>query len=62
MASNCGMAQHRIFRKLTRKRSMALFIGPSVGSCGTAAYRREQVIVSDIATRSIVGPIFAISL
>src|SRR5213082_881123 len=26
------------------------FIGPSVGSCGTAAYRAEQVIVSDIAT------------
>lgn len=25
-------------------------IGPSVGSCGTAAYRGEQVIVSDIAT------------
>jgi PAS domain S-box-containing protein len=25
------------------------FIGPSVGSCGTAAYRAEQVIVSDIA-------------
>jgi len=25
-------------------------IGPSVGSCGTAAYRKEQVIVSDIAT------------
>ena len=24
--------------------------GPSVGSCGTAAYRAEQVIVSDIAT------------
>jgi PAS domain S-box-containing protein len=24
-------------------------IGPSVGSCGTAAYRREQVVVSDIA-------------
>jgi PAS domain S-box-containing protein len=24
--------------------------GPSVGSCGTAAYRRQQVIVSDIAT------------
>src|ERR1700730_10382798 len=24
-------------------------IGPSVGSCGTAAYRRQQVIVSDIA-------------
>jgi PAS domain S-box-containing protein len=26
------------------------FIGPSVGSCGTAAYRGEQVIVSDIGT------------
>jgi len=26
------------------------FIGPSVGSCGTAAYRREQVIVADIKT------------
>src|SRR5437667_3521010 len=26
------------------------FIGPSVGSCGTAAYRAEQVIVSNIAT------------
>src|SRR5882724_5564148 len=25
-------------------------IGPNVGSCGTAAYRKEQVIVSDIAT------------
>lgn len=27
-----------------------IVIGPSVGSCGTAAYRAEQVIVSDIAT------------
>jgi signal transduction histidine kinase/PAS domain-containing protein len=27
-----------------------LVIGPSVGSCGTAAYRREPVIVSDIAS------------
>src|SRR5205809_5427052 len=26
------------------------FIGPAVGSCGTAAYRAEQVIVSRIAT------------
>jgi PAS domain S-box-containing protein len=26
------------------------FIGPAVGSCGTAAYGAEQVIVSDIAT------------
>src|SRR5438132_5401976 len=31
------------------------FIGPSVGSCGTAAYRGEQVIVSDIA----VDPLWA---
>ncbi|MCU1268605.1 MAG: sensor histidine kinase [Acidobacteria bacterium] len=27
-----------------------IVIGPSVGSCGTAAYRKEQVIVSDITT------------
>ena len=27
-----------------------LEIGPSVGSCGTAAYRKEPVIVTDIAT------------
>jgi len=27
-----------------------IVIGPSVGSCGTAAYRAEQVVVSDIAT------------
>ena len=27
-----------------------LKIGPSVGSCGTAAYRKEQVIVTDIET------------
>ena len=32
-----------------------LAIGPSVGSCGSAAYRAEQVIVSDIASRSIMG-------
>jgi PAS domain S-box-containing protein len=25
-------------------------IGPSVGSCGTASYRKEQVIVSDVTT------------
>jgi PAS domain S-box-containing protein len=31
------------------------FIGPSVGSCGTAAYRAEQVIVADIA----VDPMWA---
>src|SRR6267378_7203473 len=27
-----------------------IVIGPSVGSCGTAAYRKEPVIVSDIAS------------
>jgi PAS domain S-box-containing protein len=31
------------------------FIGPAVGSCGTAAYRGEQVIVSDI----VVDPLWA---
>jgi anti-sigma regulatory factor (Ser/Thr protein kinase) len=30
-------------------------IGPSVGSCGTAAYRREQVIVADI----VADPLWA---
>ena len=28
----------------------AIPVGPSVGSCGTAAYRREPVIATDIAT------------
>src|SRR6185437_11265257 len=28
-------------------------IGPAVGSCGTAAYRKEPVIVSDIATNPL---------
>jgi PAS domain S-box-containing protein len=28
-------------------------IGPSVGSCGTAAYRKEPVIVSDISTDAL---------
>jgi PAS domain S-box-containing protein len=31
------------------------YIGPSVGSCGTAAYRAKQVIVSDIA----INPLWA---
>ena len=31
----------------------SLPIGPCAGSCGTAAYRRSQVIVSDIATNSL---------
>ncbi len=30
-----------------------LAIGPNVGSCGTAAYRREQVVVTDIASNPL---------
>jgi PAS domain S-box-containing protein len=33
-----------------------LSIGPSAGSCGTAAYRAEPVIVSDIATDPLWAP------
>src|SRR5213082_1581521 len=32
------------------------FIGPAVGSCGTAAHRAQQVIVSDIATDPLWDP------
>src|SRR2546430_6251785 len=32
------------------------FVGPAVGSCGTAAYRAEQVVVSDIATDPLWDP------
>jgi len=32
-----------------REATHAIVIGPTVGSCGTAAYRRERVIVVDIA-------------
>src|SRR5438132_2420943 len=40
-----------------------LAIGPSVGSCGTAAYRREPVHVSDIASDPLWAPFaeFALS-
>ncbi len=33
-----------------------LEIGPTVGSCGTAAYRKESVIVSDIANDPLWAP------
>lgn len=36
--------------ELFRHRVRKVKIGPAAGSCGTAAYRRQQVIVSDIAT------------
>jgi PAS domain S-box-containing protein len=39
-----------------------LAIGPSVGSCGTAAYRAEPVIVSDIATDPLWADFRALAL
>jgi two-component system cell cycle sensor histidine kinase/response regulator CckA len=45
--------RHGASPSLPREYSQAIDgtqIGPSVGSCGTAAYRREPVIVPDIAT------------
>jgi signal transduction histidine kinase len=39
-----------------------LSIGPSTGSCGTAAFRREQVIVSDIATDPLWADFRALAL
>ena len=34
-----------------------LLIGPNMGSCGTAAFRKERVIISDIATDPLtLGP------
>ena len=37
-------------------------VGPSSGSCGTAAYRRERVVVSDIATDPLWGSIAHLAL
>ncbi|HSU77772.1 MAG TPA: PAS domain-containing protein, partial [Burkholderiales bacterium] len=37
-------------------------IGPSAGSCGTAAYRGQQVIVSDIATDALWADYRALAL
>ena len=42
-------------------RSTGLRIGPDVGSCGAAVYRRERVIVKDIATRILSGRTIASS-
>ncbi len=39
-----------------------LAIGPSVGSCGTAAYRREPVYVSDIASDPLWAPYAEVAL
>ncbi|MCL4523182.1 MAG: PAS domain S-box protein [Acidobacteria bacterium] len=37
-------------------------IGPNVGSCGTAAYRKQQVIVTDIATDPLWADYRAVAL
>src|SRR5205809_2017911 len=53
MDANGKQLRHRSAPHLTKAYTEAIhgaFIGPAVGSCGTAAYRAEQVIVSDIAT------------
>jgi signal transduction histidine kinase len=50
---DAGTLHHGAAPSLPREYSMAidgLKIGPAVGSCGTAAFRGEQVIVEDIAT------------
>ena len=50
---NGNRLQHGAAPSLPQSYSEAIdgsVIGPSVGSCGTAAYRKEPVIVSDIAT------------
>jgi PAS domain S-box-containing protein len=53
MDSNGKQLRHGAAPNLPKTYTKAIdgaFIGPAVGSCGTAAYRAEQVIVSDIAT------------
>ena len=50
--TNGGQLRHGAAPSLPKAYTDAidgLVMGPSVGSCGTAAYRGEQVIVSDIA-------------
>ncbi len=52
MDSNGKQLRHGAAPNLPKAYNDAIdgaFIGPTVGSCGTAAYRAEQVIVSDIA-------------
>ena len=44
------MAPRPAFRRSYTEAIDGGLIGPQAGSCGTAAYRREPVIVSDIAT------------
>jgi signal transduction histidine kinase len=54
--ANAGCLRHGAAPSLSADYNRAIdgiVIGPSVGSCGTAAYRREQVIVADIATNPL---------
>jgi PAS domain S-box-containing protein len=54
--ANTKQLRHGAAPSLPTKYSEAIdgiVIGPFVGSCGTAAYRREPVLVSDIATDAL---------
>src|SRR5437868_5888938 len=58
MAPNGKQLRHGAAPNLPKTYTEAIdgaFIGPAVGSCGTAAHRAEQVIVSDIA----IDPLWA---
>jgi PAS domain S-box-containing protein len=65
MDSNGKQLRHGAAPNLPKAYTAAidgLFIGHSVGSCGTAAYRAEQVIVSDIATDPLWAPFRELAL
>jgi PAS domain S-box-containing protein len=55
------IAGHRVPEGWT-KTITPLKIGPKVGSCGTAAYRKQTVIVEDIATDPLWAPFKDIAL
>ena len=57
-----GTGRRRASRKVTSGPSTGIAIGPSVGSCGTAAYRREPVYVSDIASDPLWAPYAELAL
>ena len=50
MECTCGTGRLPASRQFYSEAIDGAAIGPSVGSCGTAAYRRERVCVSDIAS------------
>ena len=55
MGSICGTARYATFRRAFIRGVDGEPIGPQAGSCGTAAFRREPVIVEDIAKDPLVG-------